>query len=473
MFNSKKLTAILSLGLILVAGIITAQRRQVVLDRVVAIVGGSAILYSEVLETADQLTQQRREAGYTSDRDPINEGLEELMKQKLLYNQSLIDSIPIGGDVNSFVEEQLQAMIAEAGSIADFERIQHMPIFNYREILRQKISEQEGAQAMQRDVVSDITVTPGEVQRFFDTLTTEELPIIPEQYVYAHIVRYPSSQEEAKQRTRERLLEMRERIITGKSTMPILARTYSVDHISAIRGGELDPTPLEQLAPPFADALEKLKPGQISEVVETEYGFHIIELLDEPKNRQYHFRHILLRPTFTSDELMEPVLFLDSLANQIRTDSISFEEAAKKYSEDGHSKMNGGVVTNHDILMSNAGYSNVKLSRSKFKREDFGYGLGQQDYMMLSRMKTDEVSDAFMTEDIRANNLGKIIKLLEVIPTHPASLTADYIEIERMALNAKQEKVFNAWLKEKIDGFYIYIDPEFRNGEFMFPNWVK
>jgi peptidyl-prolyl cis-trans isomerase SurA len=266
---------------------------------------------------------------------------------------------------------------------------------------------------------------------------------------------------------------MRERIITGKSTMPILARTYSVDHISAIRGGELDPTPLEQLAPPFADALEKLKPGQISEVVETEYGFHIIELLDEPKNRQYHFRHILLRPTFTSDELMEPVLFLDSLANQIRTDSISFEEAAKKYSEDGHSKMNGGVVTNHDILMSNAGYSNVKLSRSKFKREDFGYGLGQQDYMMLSRMKTDEVSDAFMTEDIRANNLGKIIKLLEVIPTHPASLTADYIEIERMALNAKQEKVFNAWLKEKIDGFYIYIDPEFRNGEFMFPNWVK
>lgn len=473
MFNKRSLTAILTLSLMLVAGILTAQRRQVVLDRVVAIVGGSAILYSEVLETADLLTQQRREAGYTSDRDPINEGLEELMKQKLLYNQSLIDSVPIGGDVNAFVEEQLQAMIAEAGSIADFERMQHMPIFNYRELLRQKITEQEGAQAMQRHVVSDITVTPGEVDRFFDTLSAEDLPIIPEQYVYAHIVRYPSSQEDAKQRTRERLLEMRERIITGKSTMPILARTYSVDHLSAIRGGEMDPMPLEQLTPPFADALEKLKPGQISEVVETEFGFHIIELLDEPKNRLYHCRHILLRPTFTTDELMEPVLFLDSLANQIRADSITFEEAAKKYSEDGHSKMNGGVVTNHDILMSNASYSNVKLSRSKFKREDFGYGLGQQDYMTLSRMKIDEISDAFLTEDIRSTNLGKIIKLLEIIPTHPATLTDDYIDIERMALNAKQEKVFNAWLKEKIDGFYIYIDPEFRNGEFMFPNWVK
>ena len=473
MFNKRSFTAILTISLMLVAGIITAQRRQVVLDRVVAIVGGSAILYSEVVEIADQLVQQRREAGYTSDRDPMNEGLEELMKQKLLYNQSLIDSIPVGGDVNAFVEEQLQAMIAEAGSIADFERMQHIPIFNYREILRQKITEQEGAQAMQRHVVSDITVTPGEVERFFDTLTIEELPIIPDQYVYAHIVRYPSSQEEAKQRTRERLLEMRERIITGKSTMPILARTYSVDPGSAIRGGELDPTPLEQLAQPFADALEKLKPGQISEVVETEYGFHIIELLEEPKNKLYHFRHILLRPTFTTDELMTPVNMLDSLAKQIRADSITFEEAALKYSEDKHSKMNGGVVTNHDILMSNPSYSNVKLSRSKFKAEYFGYGLGQQDYMNIMRMNVGDVSNAYMTEDIRANNIGKIIKLLEIIPTHPASLTDDYIEIERMALNAKQEKIFNAWMKEKIEGFYIFIDPEFRDGEFTFPNWVK
>lgn len=473
MFIKRNLTIILTISLVIVTSIISAQHRQVVLDRVVAIVGSSAILYSEVLETADMLTQQRREQGYTSDRDPINEGLEELMKQKLLYNQSLIDSIPIGGDVNAFVEEQLQNMIAEAGSIADFERMQHMPIFNYREILRQKITEQEGAQAMQRHVVSEIAVTPGEVERFFDTLTVEELPIIPEQFVYAHIVRYPSSKDVAEQRTRERLLEMRERIITGKSTMPILARTYSVDAMSAIRGGELEPTLLEELAPPFADALEKLKPGQISEVVETEYGFHIIELLDEPKNRRYHFRHILLRPTFTTDELMEPVKFLDSLAIQIRADSISFEEAAKKYSEDGHSKMNGGIVTNHDILMSNASYSNVKLSRSKFKREDFGYGLGQQDYMTLSRMEVGEVSDAFMTEDIRSTNIGKIIKLLEIIPTHSATLTDDYLDIERMALNAKQEKTFNAWLEDKINGFYIYIDPEFRDGDFMFPNWVK
>lgn len=473
MFNKKTLTAILCLCLIMVSGVITAQKRQVVLDRVVAIVGGSAILYSEVLETANQLTAARRAEGYTSDRDPMNEGLEELMKQKLLYNQSLIDSIPVGGDVNAFVEEQLQAMIAEAGSIADFERMNHMPIFNYREILRLKVTEQEGAQAMQRHIISDVTVTPGEVQRFFDTLSPEVLPIVPEQYVYAHIVRYPSSRAQAEQRTRERLLEMRERIITGKSNMAVLARTYSVDQLSAIKGGELEPTSLDELAPPFAEALEKLKPGQISEVVETEYGFHIIELLDEPQNRRYHFRHILLRPSYTTDELMESVNFLDSLAHQIRVDSISFEEAALKHSEDGHSKMNGGVVTNHDVLMSNPSFANVKLSRSKFKKEDFSYGIGLQDFYKLSKMKVNEVSDAFLTEDIRTSEISKIIKLLEIIPTHPASIIDDYIDIERMALNAKQEKIFNAWLKEKIDGLYIFVDPEFRDGDFVFPNWIK
>lgn len=473
MFSKKTLTVILTLGILLTAGVLTAQKRQVVLDRVVAIVGGSAILYSEVADAAQMLVEERRAQGYTSDRDPMNEGLEMLMTQKLLYSQSLIDSIPINGSVDSFVEERLQQMINAAGSIADFEKMQHMPIFNYREILRQRVTEQEGARAMRGHVEEDVTVTPGEVERFFDTLTTEELPIIPEQYVYAHIVRYPSSREEAKQRTKERLLEMRERIISGKSTMSILARTYSVDPGSAMNGGEYPPGPLNQLTPPFADALSKLKAGQISEVVETEFGFHIIELIDEPKNGMYHYRHILLKPVYTDQELLEPTLFLDSLVQVIRADSISFEDAARQHSQDDLSKMNGGLVSNHDILMSNPNYANVKFSSTKFKKEDFGQGKSLQDYIMLSRLKIGEVSNSFMTEDIRTNELSKIVKLLDIIPTHSASLSSDYLDIEQMALEMKKERVFNAWMKEKIDGLYIFVDPEFRNGEFQYPNWIK
>lgn len=470
----KKVLALLSLlAVVLSVGVLTAQKRQVVLDRVVAVVGGSAILYSEVADYAQMLVQERRQQGYTSDRDPMNEGLEALMSQKLLYSQALIDSIEASGDINSYVEEQLQSMIAEAGSIAALEARENMAIFNFREILRQQVTEQEYARSMQQHVVADINVTPGEVELYFNNMTNEERPIVPEQYVYAQIVRFPSSQEAAKRRTRERLLEMRERIISGKSDMGILARTYSVDPGSAMRGGEYAPGPLSSLTPPFAEALEKLKPGQISEVVETDYGFHIIELMEEPKNGMYRYRHILLRPTYTADELNEPVVFLDSLAKVIRADSITFEKAALEHSEDALTKMNGGLVSNHDLMMSSASMANVKYTTTKFRREDFGNGKSLQDYSALIRLKEGEISNAYMSEDLRGNELSKIVKLLEIIPTHSATLEDDYTTIEEMALAKKQEETFDRWMREKIDGLYVYISPEFREGAFEYPNWVK
>ena len=449
-----------------------ADKRQVMLDRVVAVVGGSSILYSEVSQMAKQLVEQRRAEGYTSDRDPMNEGLEELMKQKLLYNQAEIDSVVVGADgrIEAQVEEMLQGMIAEEGSVAELEAKQHMALFNYRDIVRQMVKEQVYAQEMRMHVVANVVVTPGEVTRFFKDLKEEEKPLVPEQYVYAHIVRFPASQEEAKRRTRERLLDMRERIISGKSNMGILARTYSQDPGTAMKGGEMPPTALSGLTGPFAEALAELKPGQISEVVETQYGFHIIELLDEPKNGLYHFRHILLKPQYTIEEQMEPITFLDSLSTAIKADSITFEAAALKHSQDDLTKMNGGLVTNHDLLMHyNAG--NVKYTATKFRREDFG--ARQQDYMNLITMKVGDVSSAFVATDIKGDVISKIVKLLEIIPTHSASLEEDYLNIEEMALTDKKNRVFDEWMKEKIDGQYVYIAPDFREGEWEYPNWVK
>ena len=468
----KRVIATAVLLIAVASAFVYADKRKVVLDRVVAVVGGSSVLYSEVVETANMLVEQRRAQGYTSDRDPMNEGLEELMTQKLLYNQALIDSVVVGaeGRIEASVEEQLQSMIAEAGSVADLEVKEHMPMFNFRDILRQSITEQVYAQEMRSHVVSNVVVTPGEVDRFFKGLKEEERPIVPEQYVYAHIVRFPSSQEEAKRRTRERLLDMRERIISGKSTMAILARTYSQDPGSAMKGGEYPPGPLSGLTAPFAEALAKLKPGQISEVVESEFGFHIIELIDEPKNGMYHYRHILLKPVYTLEEELEPTKYLDSLALLIKSDSITFEFAAREHSQDDLTKMNGGLVTNHDILMRyNA--NNVKYTATKFRREDFSDR--QQDYINLIRLKEGGVSSAFVTSDVNGNSISKIVKLLEVIPTHSASMEEDYLTIEEMALTEKKNKVFDKWMKEKIDGLYIFIDPDFRDGEFEYPNWVK
>lgn len=455
---------------LLIAGV-GAQTRQVMLDKVVAVVGSSSILYSDVDEYARQLVEQRRMEGYTSDRDPRNEALEALLTQKLLYNQAQIDSVTINnGDIMSRVEEQVQQMVDMEGSIPALEAKHHMPIFNIREIMRQRYEEQAYAQAMQNEVVNKVTVIPGEVERFYKSISRDSLPTIADQYVYAQITKFPKSMTAAKQRTRERLLDMRERVITGNAKFDNLARMYSQDG-TAMRGGEMDPTPLAGLDPSFAAALEEMKPGQISEVVESQYGFHIIQLLDK-RGQLYHFRHILLRPVYTSEELNESLNLLDSIADLIHKDSITFEKAALQYSDDAASKMNGGIVSNHDILERMNAFD-PKLTVTKFLKEDFGRFKSLDDYNALRMLKPGEVSDAFLTEDMLGNQMAKIVKLVEVIPTHTASLNEDYLRLEEMALQNKQERVFKEWLSKKIDAMYVYISPEFRSGEFENKHWLK
>jgi peptidyl-prolyl cis-trans isomerase SurA len=325
---------------------------------------------------------------------------------------------------------------------------------------------------MQQTIVSKTKVVPGEVERFYKSMDKDSLPIIAEQYTYAQIVMFPKNIKEAKLRTRERLIEMRERIVTGKARFTTLARMYSVDG-SAIQGGELEPAPLAGFVKSFADALGELKPGQVSEVVESEFGFHLIQLIDR-KGQLFHCRHILLRPTFTVDEIVAPMRDLDSLVNLIKKDSLSFEEAARKHSDDKHSKQNGGVVTNHDLLERYSAYD-AKLTATKFLKEDFGAmgGKSIDDYNAIRRLREGEVSAPFRSNDMVGNELVKVVKLLKVIPAHNASLEEDYLRLEQMALSAKQDREFQMWLDKKIASMYIYIAPEFRNMEFSNKNWVK
>lgn len=469
-----KRVSILTVGLLLMALNGVCAQQQVLLDKVVAVVGNSAILHSDLEEYATRLTEQRRQQGYTSDRDAKNEALEALLMQKLLYQQAQIDSVEVDlGGIQTRAEEQLQTMIERTGSIRELEEQYHMPVYNIREQLRQLLTEQSYAQSMQNEITSKVTVTPGEVERYFKSLSRDSLPTIPEQYVYAQITKFPASIAKAKRRTRERLLELRGRIMSGEARFETMARMYSVDG-SAMRGGEIDPTPLQGLFQPYADALAEMKPGQISEVVETQAGYHIIQLIDKRGNL-YHSRHILMRPSYTADELTEPMRELDSLADLIRKDSITFEEAAKLHSDDGLTKMNGGLVTNHDIL-ERADAMDVNYTQTKFLKEDFAndsYHKPYVDYLHLSRLKVGGISDAYQAQDVLGNELSKIIKLLEIIPAHKASLEADYLRLEQMALAAKQERTFRQWLDKKIDGMYVQIAPEFRDGEFENKKWVK
>lgn len=450
------------------------ERRQVMLDEVVAVVGGSAILHSEVTEYAEALIAQQRQMGYTSDRNPMSEALEALLEQKLLYNQALIDSVEINSaDIASRIESYLQMLIEEAGGITELEVKEHMPIFTYREMLRTRYEEQAYAQAMQMEVVNKVKVVPGEVEKYYKSIDKDSLPIIGEQYVYAHITKLPASLKDAQQRTKERLLDMRERVIKGETKFSTLARMYSVDG-SAMYGGEMEPGPSSMYVRPFAEALEKLKPGQVSEIVETEFGFHIIELIDK-KGDNYHCRHILIRPSFTRDELMQPARELDSIARLIRLDSLTFEDAALRFSDDASSRNNGGIVSNHDILTRQGVYDGARLTATRFLKEDFGqmHGKSLEDYNALMRLKVGEISNSFQTTDMNGNQMSKIVKLVQIIPPHTASLEDDYIRIEEMALKHKQEKVYRKWLHDKIDGMYVYIDPKYRSDDFEYKGWIK
>lgn len=447
-----------------------AQPRQVMLDRVVAVVGNSSILHSEVEGAAAELVENRRQQGYTSDRDPRNEALEMLMEQKLLFHQGQIDSVFVNpAEISGRTEEHLRSLIEEAGGISELEHSQNMPVFNIREKIRKHYEEMAYADEMRRSVVSGIRITPGEVERFYKGIDKDSLPLIPEQYIYAQITRFPATMTEAKQRARERLLDIRQRIISGESRFEIMARMYSED-ASAPRGGELDPAPLTAWTPSFSRALGELKPGQISEVIETEFGYHLIYLIDQ-KGSIYHARHIVLRPTYAEEELIAPARMLDSIARLIRQDSLTFEKAALDFSDDTNSKMNGGIVTNHDLLK----YYGVQATTTRFKREDFGREAlkSLEDYNALHNLKEGEVSGAFRTTDMIGNQLSKIVKLMRVIPPHTASLDEDYIDIERMTLSLKQQKTYREWLDEKIDGMYVYIVPEMRDGAFENKKWVK
>ena len=460
MRRGKTIAAACMLALAAIGG--HAQERYTV-DKVAAVVGNSAILYSELREAADYLEQEQRAQGYTPDKDPMIQSLEFLLTQKVLYNQALIDSVQISMEsVMARTDQYMSMMEEQAGSVAALEEQLGQPSFAIRQRMKERFEEQEYARAMRQEIDGKVTVTPGEVERFYRQHDKDEFPIVPQQYVYAQIVRFPTSSTAAKQRVREQLLDMRERIING-TRFDLLARMYSID-ATAMRGGDLGWMPLQAWVQPFADAVEKLQPGQISEVVETEFGFHNIELL-EKKGDKYHARHIVLRPVYTPDELAADGRFLDSLAQQIRDGKITFEEAALQYSDDKYSRQNGGVVTNSEQLEQQG---TGELPKNKFMREEL-----QNDYPALSQLKVGEISPSFQSYDGYGNVLNKIVKLIAIIPAHTANLSEDYTEIESLALQAKREEEFQKWLNSKIDGLYVRIEPEFRDADFDNKNWVK
>lgn len=425
--------------------------QQNVLDKVIAVVGNEAILESDM----EQEVMQLRAQGRLVDDDLRCEIFEQLLVQKLLLAQARIDSLPVNDmAVDQEVDQRIRYFTVQLGSTQKVEEYWHKPLFEIKEQMRHFVREKNLTQQMQAKIVGEVQITPRDVEVYYKSVSVDSFPMIPEQFVIQQIAKYPPSGSEARYMVREKLLELRERILKGEK-FQTLAVMYSEDPGSARRGGELGLSPREQFVKPFADAAWSLKVGQVSQIVETEFGYHIIQCI-EIQGDMRNLRHILIRPKFSTETQQQASHLLDSVATLIRADSISFERGVIRYSEDKNTRMNGGYVVNQ------------QTQTTRFEKDQ----LVPNDYFVLKDMKVGDVSSPFESKDNSGNDIFKVIKLKELIPSHRANIAQDYMVIYEVTKGTKQDEVFEAWIQKRIKTAYITIVPEMRECK-LERSWIK
>ncbi len=448
----KKVRHYLILPLLVIITCTTVAQDKGTIDKVIAVVGNEMIMLSDL----EQEIAMARFGGVISETNIRCERLENLLLQKLLLAQARIDSLTVNEEaVEAAINERIRNMIMSLGSEKAVEKYFRKPIFKIKEDARNVMREQNLTQQMRSHLIQGVTVTPTEVETFYKKMPKDSLPLIPDQYTIRQIVLTPP-EGSAKFEVRERLLALRERIVNGEK-FSTLAVMYSEDPGSAKRGGEYGLSPVDQYAKAFRDALITLKPGQVSPIVETEYGLHIIQLIEKQGNDMVNFRHILMKPKYSAEDKTKALTRLDSIAGLVRADSMSFTEAAMRFSQDKDTRLNGGLVVNPYTLSS------------RFEKDQ----LNRQDYFALQKMKEGDISESFEAQDNMGQTQYKIIQLVSYIPSHPASFKDDYTLVQNLALSDRQQVAFEEWVKKKQASALIRIDPEYADCHFERPGWIK
>ena len=425
------------------------------IDKTVAVVGNEMIMISDI---EDEVAMMKA-YGMMSDKKGRCEILEEMMASKLFLMQARLDSLSVNNDV---VEGELRNRIdmlktnlgGEDAVVKQFGK----PIYKLRQEWREAIENQTLTQQMQQQIASKIPeLTPYDVQEYVNEVDQEDLPMVPIKYQLSQICIYPD-REAANLAVKERLLAIRERIINGER-FSTLARLYSQDPGSARKGGELGMASKSIFWPAFSDAAMSLKPGVVSQIVETPDGFHIIEIL-EKKDDMFNARHILLKPEYTSEDREKGFKVLDSLRTEIVNGDVSFSLAARFYSEDPATRTNGGQMAD-----PNTGSSYFEIDQLK-----------PQDYAAIKDLKEGEVSmpiESLDNEGRDGNLVYKIVKVDKVIPAHPATFSNDYTLLLQHAKQELQMKAIDEFIEEKIASTYIVIDQLFKDCDFERSGWSE
>ncbi|SKC57435.1 periplasmic chaperone for outer membrane proteins SurA [Bacteroidales bacterium WCE2004] len=428
----------------------SAQKYRGVIDKSVALVGGEMISLSDIEAEAQALRAQ----GLPADRCQILEGM---MQAKLFVAQARVDSLVLNQDnASAQLEQYVAQMLTRAGGQDQLEEYLGKPLYKLRQEWRMQIEEQTLAQQEQREIAGAVPdLTPYDVKQYLDTAATSSLPIVPIKYQMSQICVYPD-REAAAMAVKERLLAIRERIINGER-FATLARLYSEDPGSARKGGELGMASKSIFWPAFSDAAMALRPGNISQIVETPDGFHLIEVLQK-QGDMFNARHILIKPSYTSADQEKAFHRLDSIRTAILDSTITFETAARFYSEDPATRTNGGQMADPET-----GSAYFEIDQLK-----------PQDYAAVQGLKPGEISEPIESLDNEGRNgnlVYKIVRLDRIIPAHPASFEKDYTDLLELVQNEKITKAIDDFLDEKIKSSYIVIDPLFGDCEFSRKGW--
>ena len=426
-----------------------------VIDKTIAVVGNEVILISDLEEEVEMM----RAYGMMSDKKGRCEVLEEMMASKLFLMQARLDSLTINNDmVESELSNRMDMLKTNLGGEDEVAKQFGKPIYKLRQEWREAIEDQNLTQQMQQQIASDVPeLTPYDVQQYVDAADPADLPMVPIKYQLSQICIYPD-REAANLAVKERLLTIRERIINGER-FSTLARLYSQDPGSARKGGELGMASKSIFWPAFSDAAMSLKPGVVSQIVETPDGFHIIEVL-EKKGDMFNARHILLKPEYTSEDREKAFGVLDSLKTELANEAITFELAARFYSEDLPTRTNGGQMAD-----PNTGSSYFEIDQLK-----------AQDYAAIKNLKEGEISEPVESLDNEGrdgNLVYKIIKVDKIIPAHPATFNNDYTLLLQQAKQELQMKAIDDFINSKIESTYIVIDPLFGDCDFERSGWKE
>ena len=444
-------------GLLLASLPLGAQKYKGVVDKTVAIVVGESILLSDV----EAEVQQRRAGGSSSDKDLRCEILQQMMESKIFLMQARIDSLTVGADmVESNLTQRIDWFRTQLGGDEEMEKYFGKPLFKLRQEWRKTLEEQSLTEQERYNVASKISeVTPFDVQEYIKKTDPQDLPVVPVKYQLSQICIYPD-REAAAVVVREKLLSLRERIMNGEK-FSTLARIYSEDPGSARRGGELGMASKSIFWPAFSDAALALRPGVISQIVETPDGFHIIEVI-EKKGDMFNARHILIKPQYTVQDREKAFHTLDSLKTQIEAGEIEFPLAARFYSEDPATRTNGGQMAD-----PSTGSAYFEMDQLK-----------PADYAAIKDLKEGEISAPVESADNegylqgrQGNLVYKIVRVDKILPAHTATFENDYTQILEQVTALKQQEAVDKFLEGKIKGTYIVIDPLFSQCEFTRDVW--